>query len=250
MLLMLFGYPVHMSTSGHAHFRTTRWSVVRSAGRGDAAARVSLEELCRDYWYPLYAFARRSGRAREAAEDTIQSFFARLLERDDLATVDPERGRFRSFLAAALRHHMANEFHRDNAVKRGGGHLTFTLDFADADVRFESEMAAERSPDQLFERDWALTVLDSALDRLRLEYAERDLSAVYELVAVELGGGVATDSRAEQAERLGMTEGALRTAISRARSRFREHLREAVADTLSDASEAEEELLRLFDALA
>jgi RNA polymerase sigma factor (sigma-70 family) len=238
-----------MSTSGEAHFRTTRWSLVRAAGGGDAAARASLEELCRDYWYPLYAFTRRSGRSREAAEDTIQSFFARLLARDDLATVDPDRGRFRSFLAAALRHHMANEFHRDNAAKRGGGHLTFTLDFADADVRFEREMAVERSPAELFERDWALTVLDSALERLRAEYAERDRSELYDLVAVELGGGVATSSRAEQAERLGMTEGSLKTAISRARSRFREHLRAAVADTLSDASEAEEELLRLFDAL-
>lgn len=238
-----------MSTGGHAHFRTTRWSLVRSAGGGDAAARASLEELCRDYWYPLYAFARRSGRSREEAEDTIQSFFARLLERDDLATADPDRGRFRSFLAAALRHHMANEFRRANAAKRGGGHVTIAIDWADADVRFEGDLAAERSPEELFERDWALTVLDAALERLRDEYAGRERSELFEVVAAEFGGTVAQESRAEQAARLGMTEGSLKTAVSRARARFRELLRESVADTLSDPAEAEEELLRLFDAL-
>lgn len=239
-----------MSTSGHAHFRTTRWSLVRSAGRGDDAARASLEELCRDYWYPLYAFARRSGRSREAAEDTIQSFFARLFERDDLETADPDRGRFRSFLAAALRHHMANEFHRENAAKRGGGHVTLAIDWADAEVRFERDLAGERSPADLFERDWALTVLDATLERMRGEYRARERDALFELVAAEFGGTVAQESRADQAQRLGMTEGSLKTAISRARARFRELLREAVADTLSDPAEAEEELLRLFDALS
>ncbi|MCA8979159.1 MAG: sigma-70 family RNA polymerase sigma factor [Planctomycetes bacterium] len=238
-----------MSTSGQAHFHTTRWSLVRSAGRGDEAARASLEELCRDYWYPLYAFARRSGRSREAAEDTIQSFFTRLLERDDFATADPERGRFRAFLAGALRHHMANEHRRANAEKRGGSHVTIAIDWADADVRFERDLAAERSPADLFERDWAFTVLDGALERLRAELLERERGALFELVAAELGGGVARESRADQAARLGMTEGALKTAVSRARARFRELLRDAVADTLSDPAEADEELLRLFDAL-
>lgn len=238
-----------MSTSGHAHFHTTRWSLVRSAGNGDAAARASLEELCSSYWYPLYAFARRSGRSREAAEDAIQSFFARLLEREDLATVNPDCGRFRAFMSSALRHHMANEWHHENAVKRGGGHRTVAIDWQAADVRFDGEPAAERSPEQLFERDWALTVLDEALDGLRGEYAERDQSALFEVIAQALAGDPTVETRADQAQRLGMTEGSLKTAVSRARSRFRERLRVAVADTLSDPGEADEELMRLFDAL-
>jgi RNA polymerase sigma-70 factor (ECF subfamily) len=238
-----------MSTGGHAHFRTTRWSLVRSAGGSDEAARASLEELCRDYWYPLYAFARRSGRSREAAEDLIQSFFARLLARDDLATVDPERGRFRSFLAAALRHHMANERQRENAAKRGGGRPVLSIDWQAADVRFGGDLAVERTPEDLFERDWALTVLGDALERLRVEYEGRGRAELFAVIATALGRDVATESRAEQASRLGISEGALKTAISRARTRFRERLREVAADTVSDPDDADEELRRLFDAL-
>ena len=238
-----------MSTSGNAHFRTTRWSLVRSAGARTDEARASLEELCASYWYPLYAFARRRGKAREEAEDTIQSFFAQLLERDDFATADPQRGRFRAFLSGALRHHMANEWDHATAEKRGGGRAMLSIDWEVADERFGRELAVEKSPEELFERDWALSVLDSALDALRLEYTEREQDALFEVIAVELGGGASDRSRAEQASDLGMTEGSLKTAISRARTRFRDRLREVVADTLADPADADQELMRLFDAL-
>lgn len=245
-----------MDSTAHGGFRTTRWSLVRSAGTRDEASRASLEELCRDYWYPLYALARRRGCAREEAEDAIQSLFARLIEREDFASADPDRGRFRSFLSAALRHHLANEWHKETAWKRGGAHARVDVDWARADERFAAALATDASPEAAFERDWALAVLDDALRRLRADYVERDGAALFDALAHELGGAAdARDpdtpalSRAEQAAALGMSEGAWKTAISRARTRFRDRLRDAVADTLTDPHDVDAELGRLFDAL-
>lgn len=240
-----------MTPTSHEGFHTTRWSVVRSAGTRDAAGRASLEVLCRDYWYPLYALARRRGCTREEAEDAIQSLFARLIERDDFASADPDRGRFRAFLSAALRHHLVNEWHKDSAWKRGGAHARVDVDWARAEERYAAALAVDASPDAAFERDWALAVLDDALRRLRADYVERGSAELFDALAAELGGAPVdpAPSRAEQAAALGMTDGAWKTAVSRARARFGDRLRDAVADTLSDPHDVEAELGRLFDAL-
>ena len=153
-------------------FRTTRWSrIVATREGGTPSAREALESLCNDYWYPLYVFVRRQGYDHPSAEDLVQGFFARLLEKNDLATLDPRKGRFRSFLLAACTHYLANQAERDRAQKRGGGRLTLSLNSDDAQARYAREPAHELTAERLYERRWALTVLDCVLGRLSDEMA-------------------------------------------------------------------------------
>ena len=153
-------------------FATTRWTLVLAAG-DDASApgREALDELCRAYWFPLYAYIRRRGHDAHAAEDLTQGFFARLLERNDLARLTREGGKFRSFLLTALNHFLANEYERNQALKRGGGQTPLSLDDEDAEARYLREPAHVESPDRLYERQWAVALMESALDRLAEEQA-------------------------------------------------------------------------------
>src|SRR5271155_2907054 len=161
--------PAH---SGSRQFATTRWSLVLAAGqRSSPQSSAALATLCENYWYPLYAYVRRRGHDSDEAQDLTQAFFTRLLEKNDLAAADPERGRFRSFLLASLKHFLANEWDRARAEKRGGGRSVLSIDFGTAEERYRAEPSHELTPEKIFERRWALTVLDHALKRLRTEFA-------------------------------------------------------------------------------
>ncbi len=230
-------------------FHTTRWSLVQAAGARDpTAARAALAELCQSYWYPLYVFARRKGLANEQAEDMVQGFFARLLESSALRGVAREKGRFRSFLLAALQHHLANERDREQAAKRGAGRVVLAVDLARSDERFAREPERGRTPEQEFERAWALEVLRTALARVGAEYGASQRGALFEALKGELEGVPAP--HAEVAACLGMSAGAVRVAAHRLRERFGASLRELVAETVSSPAAIEGELGTLLRALS
>ena len=231
-------------------FATTRWSLVCAAGRGDTAAGAALASLCETYWYPLYAFLRRRGSSREEAEDVTQSFFASLLERGWVRSADRDRGRFRTFLLTALTRFLSKERDRQRAFRRGGGRLRLSLDFDQGENRYLLEPVDHQTPDRLFERRWALTVLERVLERLRDENAgDPERAARFAAVAPLLTGSGSAGPYAEIAGRLGMTEGALKTAIHRLRQRYKELLRDEVAQTVSDPQAVEAELTALRRAL-
>lgn len=231
-------------------FHTTRWSLVVTAAGTGAEARAGLEELCAAYWYPLYAYARRRGRDAAEAEDLTQGFFASLLERGDLAIADPERGRFRSFLLAALRHHMANEWDRANAQKRAGRGAPLSIDWSDADRRFGAEPVSGLDPEREFERSWALATLERALERTGLDYERRGQLPLFEHLKPQLAPGGAPIDGSDLAAELDLSPGAARVALHRLRARFGAALRAEVADTLRRPEELEDELRALLDALA
>jgi RNA polymerase sigma factor (sigma-70 family) len=233
-------------------FLPTRWSLVLAAKRRDAAAARALEDLARTYWYPLYAYARRRGISAPDAEDLIQSFFAALLEKHALATVDPAKGRFRSFLLAALQHFIVNEFDKASAQKRGGHLKTQPLEIAGAEARYCHEPIDNVTPEKLFERRWALSILDQVLARLEQDYAGRHEQKLFTLLcplltAEEITGGGA--SYRDIAKSLDTTEGAVKTAAHRLRRRYRDLLREEIAHTVATPEEVEEEIAYLLKCL-
>ena len=230
-------------------FATTRWSMVAAAKDPTAPhAREALAELCRLYWYPVYAYVRRRGRDHHAAQDLTQAFFARLLEKNDLAAADRSRGRFRSFLLAACQHFLANEHDRATAKKRGGGRARVPLDFAGADGRYSREPADEETPERAFDRRWALGLLERALGGLRAEYEESGRAKLFDALKDCLAGG-AEVGYAALAKDLGMTEGAVKVAVHRLRQRYRDRLREAITDTVAAPEEVDDEIRDLFAAL-
>ncbi len=232
---------------GAREFTTTRWSMVRGARGDEAEARTALAELCRRYWYPLYAFVRREGKTPHDAQDLTQEFFVRLIGKDWLAEVGPERGRFRSWLLASMRHFLANDWHHQHAQKRGGGAAVVSLDETDAEGRYLHEPAAPLSAEQLFDRRWALTLLDAVVACLRDEMSAAGKAAQFEILKGTLTGGKVEK---DAAERLHMSDGALRVAAHRLRERYRELLRAAVADTVDDPADVEAEMRQLFSALS
>lgn len=230
-------------------FATTRWSIVLSAGRdGTPSARQSLAELCETYWPPLYTFLRRTGCSPQEAEDTVQGFFARLLEKGDLAAVDPGRGRFRSYLLASLKHFLSNERDRARALKRGGRRVIESLDAEAAESRFVREPVEKHTPEALFEREWALTLLDRVQHRLAAEQVAGGKMERFIVLGQHLAGAAA-QKYAESAARLGMTENAVKVAVHRLRQRFGELLREEIAETVSTPEEVDDEVRTLFEAL-
>jgi RNA polymerase sigma-70 factor (ECF subfamily) len=229
-------------------FATTRWSLVVAAQGESPAAREALAELCRLYWYPLYAYVRRRGHGDDEAQDLTQEFFARLLERDDLAKLDQTRGRFRAFLLAACRHFLSNQRDRAHALKRGGACRQLSLDFADADRRYAAEPSHEQTPERLFERRWALTLLEHVVQRLRRQYETAGQPALFERLKGSLTGAAA-DSHAEAAAALGMTEGAVKVAAHRLRTRYRDLLRDEIGQTVEDPAAVDDEIRALFTAL-
>jgi RNA polymerase sigma-70 factor (ECF subfamily) len=231
-------------------FPTTRWSRVVAAGDGDAPeAGEALGELCAGYWFPLYAFIRRKGNDPERALDLTQGYFARLLERGTVAAADPARGRFRSFLMADCGHFLAHERERDQAARRGGGRALLSIDARDAEARYGLEPAHEETPERLFERDWALALLEGVLAGLRAEYDRTGRGAVFEALKGVLTGGGRGVPQSELARRLGTTEAAVQVAVHRLRKRYREAVRAAIAATVADEGEDEDELRTLFAAL-
>lgn len=239
------------SPEGPRAFPTTHWSVVlASAGRGSPEAEAALAALCSSYWYPLYAYARRQGEDAERAADLVQGFFARLVERDFLSQANPDKGRFRTFLLACLRHCLSNERDRERAAKRGGGRTPVPLDFERAEARYRTEPAYELTAEKLYHRRWALDLLQQVLDRLRAEYAGRDGERLFDGLKPFITAGEDPASCREVAFALGMTEGAVKVAVHRLRRRYGEALRAEIARTLDDPARIDEEIRDLFAALA
>jgi RNA polymerase sigma-70 factor (ECF subfamily) len=233
-----------------AHFDTTHWSVVLTAGhRSSPESRGALSALCQIYWYPLYAYARRRVRTAEDAQDLTQEFFARLLQKDYLAVVQPGRGRFRSFLLTAFKHFLANEWDKARAQKRGGGQSPISLDFTAGEERYVRQPADDVTPERIYERQWALTLLDRVLSRLRADYVRGGKDKHFEQLKVFLTGNEAAASYAQAARELEVSEGAARVAAHRMRRRYRELLRAEIAETVSDPGEVEDEIRRLFNTL-
>ena len=239
------------TSSRHEWFVTTHWSVVLSAGRGDSSgAQAALQTLCRTYWYPLYAFVRRQGHTAPDAEDLVQGFFARCLEKHYLRNAEQAKGRFRSFLLLALKRFLANEWDRAQTRKRGGGQPLVALDGLSPEQRYAQEPANQLSPDKLFERRWALTLLERVLVRLRAEQAAAGRLAVFEALRDCLTSGARGTLYAELGERLGMSEGAVKVAAHRLRQRYRELLEEEIAQTVSSPEEISEERRYLLAVLS
>jgi RNA polymerase sigma-70 factor (ECF subfamily) len=232
-------------------FATTHWTIVLAAGnKGSPAADVALEELCHTYWYPLYAYVRRQGHSRENAEDLTQEFFARFLEKNYLAGLSSDQGRFRAFLLASLKHFLANEWDRANRQKRGGGATVLSLDWQGADTRYQIDPADHLSPDKLYDRTWALTLLERVVGRLRGESQTEGRAGQFEQLKFYLMVGKNDVPYAEAAAALIMTEGAVRVAVHRLRRRYRELLRQEIEQTLADPAQVEEEMRALLGAFS
>lgn len=232
-------------------FVTTRWTIVLTAGHSDSTqAHVALEKLCQTYWYPLYAYVRRQGHSPEDAQDLTQAFFAKLIAKHYLGDVDRSKGKFRSFLLASLKHFLANEWDKTRAQKRGGSHPFIALDAQTAESRYHLEPVDTMTADKIYERRWALTLLDEVLKRLREKYAAEGKGKLFDQLKVTLTGERSTIPYAEIGTQLGMTEGAVKVAVHRLRQRYRETLRAEIAETVASPGEVEEELRHLFSALS
>ncbi len=232
-------------------FHTTRWSLVAAASSGEGAqARAALEELCAAYWYPLYAFQRRRGSGADEASDFVQGFFAALLEKGYVGQADKERGRFRSFLMTALRHFASKEWAKARALKRGGGQVHLSLDFEDGERRYQLEPEGGLGAEALFERRWALTLLDRTLARLAEEHRSGSPAKAerFEALRPFLAGAGEVPYR-DVGLQLGISETAVKVAVHRLRARYRDLLRDEIAQTVSDEAQVDEEIRRLMDAL-
>ncbi len=234
-----------------ATFATTHWSVVLAAGQSaDAQASEALEQLCRTYWYPLYAYVRRRGHGPEDAQDLTQEFFALFLRKEYFRLADRARGRFRTFLLHALEHFLVNEWKRAQCAKRGGGTTPFSLDVEGAEHRYANEPAVTLTPERAYEKQWAATLLEQVLSSLKQEYADAGNSRVFAELADLLWGKDGSVSFAEIGTRLDMTEGAARGAMHRLRTRYRERLRREVAQTVAEPGEVDEELRYLISVVS
>jgi RNA polymerase sigma-70 factor (ECF subfamily) len=235
-----------------APFPTTCWSRVVTAGdSASPESRAALAALCAAYWYPIYALIRRRGHPAEEARDLAQDYFARLLEKGTLAAADRDRGRFRAFLKTDCGFFLSDRRDREAALKRGGGRAVVSLDALDAEARYRAEPADATTPERLFDRAWALTLLDGVLDALAAEYAEAGRGAWFERLRFVLTEGPGSVPYAEIAAQLGTTEAAVQQAVRRLRKRYRDCLRERIAATLDAPDDAtiDDEVRDLFAAL-
>jgi RNA polymerase sigma-70 factor (ECF subfamily) len=228
-------------------FTTTHWSVILLAGGAASnAADAALEQLCRTYWYPLYAYVRRQGHSESDAQDLTQSFFARLLERKYLRLADRNQGHFRTFLLTSLKHFLINEWKKENREKRGAGQRSLSLDEEMAESRFAAEPAIAQPADTLYDRGWAAVLLERALAALKAEFERSGKLDLFERLKVFVWGDKRALSYAEMAVQLNMTEGAVKVAVHRLRQRYGDLLRAEVAQTVSTPDEVNEELRYLI----
>lgn len=229
-------------------FETTKWTLVEAAGHAtDKRARMAVEELCKTYWYPLYAHVRRRGYSREDAEDLTQAFFAKFLEQNYLEGLTPERGRFRAFMLASLKNFLANQWDKSQSQKRGGGLEFLSLDWQDADTRYGVDPVDQLSPDKLFDRVWAVTLLSRVIEKLtQLYHGSPSFEHLKSCLTVDRG----SIDYAKVADQLGMSEGTVRVAAHRLRRQYRELLRTEIQETLVDTALVEDELNALFRAFS
>ena len=231
-------------------FPTTTWSTILTARDRDRTGfRQALEKLCRMYWYPVYSYTRRQGHSREDAEDLTQEFFSRIVEKQILQAVSEERGRFRWFLLTALKRFLANEWNREQAKKRGGGLIFFSLEFTGAEGRYLKEPMHEVTPEKVFHRGWSLTILERTLGRLREEHAELGDSLDFDRLKTYLTGDAPRGSYSRLAAEIGLTEGAARVAVHRMRRRFGDLLRAEIRETVANEQEVDDEIRFLFEAV-
>jgi RNA polymerase sigma-70 factor (ECF subfamily) len=210
----------------------------------------ALEELCHTYWFPLYAYVRRRGHTKEDAEDSVQAFFARFLAKNYLEGLSAERGRFRAFLLASLKHFLINEWKKSQRLKRGGGEANLSLDWETADTKFQVAATGEPSPDKAFDREWALALLAKVIERLQKECEGDGKAKLFRELKVFLTTGKDESSHADAARNLGMDETAVRVAVHRLRKRYRQLLRDEIAQTLAEPADVDEEMRALFGAFA
>jgi len=213
-------------------------------------AASALEELCRNYWYPLYAYARRQGQSSADAQDLTQQFFAVFLEKKYFGLANPDRGRFRSFLLGSFKHFLANEYHRSRTAKRGGKCAFVSWEETEAEAHYMNEPAAELTPDKLFEQAWALTLLHKVMEKLREEHAQAEKKEIFEALEVLITGEKSEVTYQAIGERLNMSESAVKMAVSRLRKRYGEMLRNEIAQTLAEPAGIEDELRHLLHALS
>ena len=243
------GKGIASTTQDGAAFTTTHWSIVLAARGPSAAAKDALEKLCRTYWRPVYSFVKRQGTGPEEAEDLTQGFFALLLERRDLDAVRKEKGRLRSYLLTSLKHFLASEQRRAMPAKRGKGQRLVPLDELSTNGRIEMEPVDPLSADRVYERRWAVTLMEQVLNRLKDEYRDAGNATLFDSLKQLLPDEPGTQSRAEIALQLGMTDNALRQAFQRFRHRYQLLLREEISHTVAVASDVEDELRHLISVL-
>ena len=232
-------------------FATTHWSIVLAAGRSSSPKHESaLSTLCQTYWFPLYAYLRRHGYDAHQAADYTQAFFARMLEKDYLKKVKPKPGKFRSFLLKALKHFISNERARAAAQKRGGGRTLLSLDFENAERRYALEPVDDLSPDKLFEKSWAFTVLERTISRLEAELAAKGKQKLFDHLKVFLTAEANTIPYSEVAAKVDMTEGTVRLTVHRMRKRCKELLRDEIGQTVTSESQIDDEIRGLFKVLS
>jgi RNA polymerase sigma-70 factor (ECF subfamily) len=241
-----------ISGSKQGWFATTHWSVVVSAGRGEESTTVqqALESLCRNYWQPLYSYVRRRGYSAEDAQDLTQEFFARLVQHNRIARADQQRGKFRSFLLSSMKNFLADEWDKAHAQKRGGGVQTLQLEFDTGEKLYVREPADVATPEQIYERRWALTLLDHVLTCLREEYEREGKGDLFAALSDCLLGERADQPYARLGEQLGLGESGVKSAVHRLRKRYRQLLRNEIANTVASSSEVDEELRHLLSVLA
>lgn len=231
-------------------FQTTRWSLILAAGEtGSPESRQALSSLCEAYWYPLYAFVRRQGYDADMARDLTQAYFLTFLEKDYLSDVNPEAGRFRSFLLASLKHFLSKEREKERALKRGGGRVVLEIDLSDAEARFVAERSADLTPEETFEHHWATTVLERAMSRLRAEAEDSDNEELFSYLRAHLSGDPGAIAYAEIAKRLETSVGAIKVAMHRNRRRFGELLRVEIAETVAEPADIDAEVRYLAEIL-
>lgn len=230
---------------------TTRWSVVAAAGqKRTSESREALATLCESYWYPLYAYVRRCGYAREEAQDLTQGFFTRLVESDTLQVADPNRGRFRSFLLSSLKNFASNEWRDAQTLKRGGGLVQRSFNLDSGEHQYSQEPSHELTPERIFERRWAMLVLERALANLSDEFTASGKKELFEQLKFYLTGDPLSAHYREVAAKLGISEGAVKVAVHRLRRRYQECLRAEIAETVAESSQIDDELRALFTAVA
>jgi len=238
-------------STGKQRFATTHWSVISAAGKSSSPQqKQALETLCQSYWFPLYAYLRRRGHDTHQAEDLTQAFFAHILEKKDLQTADPKHGKFRSFLLVRLKYFLSDERDRAQAKKRGGGKNVLSLSIQNAEGQYALEPAIQLSPEMLFEKSWALTVLERTMYRLEAEMADKNKQKLFDCLKVYLTTDKDAIPYQNMAAELSITEGSVRVAVHRLRRRYRKLLREEIAQTVGGEDQIDEEMGCLFAALA
>lgn len=239
-----------LGSPGPRNFEETRWSlIVKARARTTIVSQEALAELCQIYWFPVYAYIRRKGESLEEAQDFTQEFFLRFLEQRYVEDALQERGKFRSFLMVCINHFLSNEWRKANAQKRGGGEAHISLDIPRAESLYAESLSENLSPDQLFDRHWAQTVLALALGNVRREYAKAGKEAVFEVLQVVVSSPDKNSNFADLGKELGISEGAARTAAYRLRKRYREVLQSEISETLGENESVEGELNYLLEAL-